>query len=73
MIEFILECILDLIQEVCFCWIRRHVKSKFLRGVLYILVVAVITAIALGIVLGAVLLGFQLVIWLLDLFGSLLS
>ena len=72
-LEFVFELILELIQEYCFHLIRRYVKNPFLRGVLYVLTVLLVVAIAFGIVVGAILLVLQLLIGILDWIGSLFA
>ena len=49
MLELIFELILELLAEGAFALVRRYVKNKFLRGVLYVLVVLVIAGVALGV------------------------
>lgn len=56
------EVILELLQEYIFSLIKKHVKCKFLRGVLYVLTVLAIIALAMI----PVVLFFALIFWLLE-------
>lgn len=69
-LEFAVELILDLIQEGCFRLIRKYVKSKFLRGILYVLSVLLVVLLAFGIVVGMIWLGGKAVIGILEWLGS---
>lgn len=66
LLEFLFDLILDLIEEGCFYLIRKYVKNRFLRGVLYVLTVIAIIALAFALIIGAVYLGCEAVIWILD-------
>ena len=72
LLEFAFEAVLELIQEGCFHLIRKYVKSKFLRGVLYVLTVLLVLAVAFALVIGVIWLGCQAVLWLLDSIGKIL-
>lgn len=73
LLEFIFEALLELLQEGCFRLIRKHVRSKFLRGVLYVLTVLAVVAIWLAAVIGVIWLGCQAVLWILDCLINLFS
>lgn len=73
MLEFVVELILDLIQEGCFYLIRKYVKSKFLRGILYVLTVLLIVLLAFGIVAVLIWLGGKAVIGILEWLSSILA
>lgn len=73
MLEFVVELILDLIQEGCFYLIRKYEKSKFLRGILYVLTVLLIVLLAFGIVAGLIWLGGKAVIGILEWLSSILA
>ena len=54
MLEFLGDLLLDLFQEYCFHLIKKHVKNRFLRGVLYVLTVLLTVEIAFAVVIGVI-------------------
>lgn len=68
LLEFLLELILDLLEEGCFYLIRKYVKNRILRGILYALTVIALIALAFGAIVGAIYLGCEAVIGILDWF-----
>lgn len=54
MLEFIGDMLLDLLQEYCFHLIKKHVRNRYLRGVLYVLTVVLTVAIAFAVVIGVI-------------------
>lgn len=55
-LDFFFELFLELFADGLFALIRKYVKNKFLRAILYCLTVAVLVAIAAGAIIGVVLL-----------------
>ena len=73
MLEFIGDLLLDLFQEVCFHLIKKHVKSRFLRGVLYVLTVLLTVVLAFALVAGVIALLMSLLEGAVDAIESLLT
>lgn len=71
--ELFFELILELFTEGLFALIRKYVKSRFLRGVLYVLAVVLVTALALGMFIGLLALGAWIIETALELFTALLE
>ena len=70
--EDIWEIILEFLQNLCFHRIRKHVRSPFLRGMLYVLTVLVLTALFLTIVTAPFWGGYLVIVWVLDLLNAVL-
>lgn len=66
MLDFLLELFLELIQEGCFHLIRRYVRCRILRGILYVLTVVAVLTLGFAIVIGVFWLGCQAILMILD-------
>lgn len=73
MTGFLLELVLELLAEGCFALIRRHVRNKFFRGVLYVLTVLVIICAAMSVVLFVFAAGAVLLEYVLDILAEFLN
>lgn len=68
-LEALWEFLVELLQEYCFSKIKKHVKSKFLRCILYVLTVIG----CLALILLPVIIFFALLLWTLEGIVSLLE
>lgn len=73
MLEFIGDLLLDLLQEYCFHLIKKHVRNRFLRGVLYVLTVVLTVLLAFAVVAGVIALVLTLIGEGLDAMQSFLT
>lgn len=73
MLEFIGDLLLDLFQEYCFHRIKKHVKNRFVRGVLYVLTVVLTALVAFAVVIGVIALILTLLGEGLDAMENLLN
>lgn len=71
--DLFFELILELFTEGLFALIRRFVKNRFLRGVLYVLAVLLVVALAFGVIVGFFALGAWAVETVLDIFSGFLD
>lgn len=60
---------MELLQEYCFHQIKKRVKNKVLRVVLYVLTFAIIIAMAVT----PILLGYAVIAWILEGISNLIG
>lgn len=71
--ELFFEFVLELFTEGLFALIRKFVKNRFLRGVLYVLAVVLVVAVAFGVLIGLFALGAWVIESVLAFLATLLD
>lgn len=71
--ELFFEFVLELFTEGLFALIRKFVKNRFLRGVLYVLAVVLVVAVAFGVLIGLFALGARVIESVLAFLATLLD